>query len=128
MGSSVGAATWHAPCPQRRREAHMFTTLGVLSLLAASDRAPAPQSAFSYYRPRVEVWTNRGNDPYANGQAAQVHFRTEQDAYVTILRVDTDGRVRVLYPREPWDDNFARGGRDYEVQDRSSREDRKGVV
>ena len=100
----------------------MFTTLGVLSLLAASDRAPAPQSAFSYYRPRVEVWTNRGNDPYANGQAAQVRFRTEQDAYVTILRVDTDGRVRVLYPREPWDDNFARGGRDYEVQDRSSRD------
>jgi hypothetical protein len=98
----------------------MFTTLGVLSLLAASGRAPTAQPAFSYYRPRVEVWTNRGNEPYANGQAARVQFRTEQDAYVTILRVDTDGRVRVLYPREPWDDNFARGGREYEVLDRSS--------
>src|SRR2546422_10173130 len=111
----------------------MFTTLGVLGLLAASGGAPAPRPAlFYYYRPRVEVWTNRGDDPYASGQAARVYFRTEQDAYVTILRVDTDGRVRVLYPREPWDDNFARGGREYDVLQRSSPDafyvDRKSVV
>ncbi|PYO94920.1 MAG: hypothetical protein DMD60_14025 [Gemmatimonadetes bacterium] len=35
---------------------------------------------------------------------------------MTVLRVDTDGRVRVLFPREPWEDNFARGSRDYELQ------------
>ncbi len=44
-------------------------------------------------------------------------FQTEQDGYVTVLRVDTDGRVRVLFPREPWEDNLARGGRVYEVRD-----------
>jgi hypothetical protein len=43
-------------------------------------------------------------------------FQTDQDAYVTVLRVDTDGRVRVLFPREPWEQNFVRGGRVYEVQ------------
>jgi len=26
------------------------------------------------------------------------------------FRVDTDGRIRVLFPRDPWEDNFARGG------------------
>ena len=98
----------------------MLATLGFLSLLTLSGRAPSPQPASFYYRPHVEVWTNRGDDPYAGGQAARVYFRTEQDAYVTILRVDTDGRVRVLYPREPWDDNFVRGGREYDVLQRSS--------
>src|SRR2546425_10842634 len=98
----------------------MFATVGFFSLLTVSGRAPTPQPAALYYRPRIEVWTDRGDDPYASGQAARVSFRTEQDAYVTLFRVDTDGRVRVLYPREPWDDNFARGGREYEVLDRSS--------
>ena len=98
----------------------MLATLGFFSLLTVSGRAPTPQPASFYYRPHVEVWTNRGDDPYASGQAARVYFRAEQDAYVTILRVDTDGRVRVLYPREPWDDNFARGGREYDVLQRSS--------
>jgi uncharacterized protein DUF4384 len=93
----------------------MFASLGLLSLLTVSGGPPAAQPAAPSSRTRVEVWTNRGDDPYNTGQPARVSFRTEQDAYVTILRVDTDGRVRVLFPREPWEDNFARGGRDYEV-------------
>lgn len=92
----------------------MLTTFGLLSLLVSSAAVSD--------RPRVEVWTDRGDDPYATGQGVRVHFRTEQDAFVTILRIDTDGRVRVLFPREPWEDNFARGGRDYEVPGRDSRD------
>jgi len=95
-------------------QALMLTTFGLLSLLVGS--------AVVSDRPRVEIWTDRGDDPYASGQGVRVHFRTEQDAYVTILRIDTDGRVRVLFPREPWEDNFARGGRDYEVPGRDSRD------
>ncbi len=73
-------------------------------------------------RPKVEVWTNRRDDPYTSGQAVRVYFQTDQDAYVTLLRVDTDGRVRVLFPRQPWEDNFAHGGRVYEVASLTSRE------
>jgi len=100
----------------------MLTTFRLLSLLVGSVGGPAHQPAVVSYRPRVEIWTDRGDDPYASGQGVRVHFRTEQDAYVTILRIDTDGRVRVLFPREPWEDNFARGGRDYEVPGRDSRD------
>ena len=80
--------------------------------LAAAPQANTPPPE----RPRVEVWTAQGDAPYTAGQPARVYFQAAQDAYVTILRVDTDGRVRMLFPREPWDDNFARGGRIYEVQ------------
>src|SRR5881227_4344535 len=93
-------------------QALMLTTFGLLSLLVGSTVVSD--------RPRVEIWTDRGDDPYASGQGVRVHFRTEQDAYVTILRIDTDGRVRVLFPREPWEDNFVRGGREYDVLQRSS--------
>src|SRR6266700_954337 len=100
----------------------MLTTLWLLSVVTAPPGSPTMRSASVDYRPRVEVWTDRGDSPYASGQAVRVHFRADRDAFVTILRVDTDGRVRVLFPSEPWEDNFAGGGRDYEVQGRYDRD------
>jgi hypothetical protein len=104
----------------------MLTTFGLLSLLSVTGPVLTTpvvgQPAADGYRPRVEVWTDRGDDPYHSGQSARVHFRADRDAYVTILRVDTDGRVRVLFPRQPWEDNFARGGREYEVLGGSDRD------
>jgi len=92
----------------------MLAQLAALSLLASSGQPVAWPDASS--RTRIEVWTNRGDDAYASGQGARVFFRSDVDGYVTVLRVDTDGRVRVLFPLEPWEDNFARGGREYEIQ------------
>ena len=94
----------------------MLNTIWLLSLVTIPIGSPSIQRVPADYRPRVEVWTDRGDSPYTSGQGVRTHFRADRDAFVTILRVDTDGRVRVLFPREPWEDNFARGGRDYEVQ------------
>lgn len=71
-------------------------------------------------RQRISLWTNHDEDPYRRGDEARVYFKAEADGYVTVLRVDTDGRIRVLFPREPWEDNFARGGRTFEVLDRNN--------
>ena len=96
----------------------MFTTIAVLSLALVST-PPAREARLGSYRPRVELWTNRGDGAiYTRGEPVRLFFRVDQDAYVTIFRVDTDGRVRVLFPRDPWEDNFARGGRDFEVDSR----------
>ena len=78
---------------------------------------PAAVSA-ALERPRVTVWLDR-DQPYSSGEAARVYFKSEIDAYITIIRIDTDGRIRVLFPVEPWEDNFARGGRTFEVLGRS---------
>ena len=64
--------------------------------------------------PGIRLWTSHG-ETYRRGERVRVFFRTEQDAFVTILRVDSDGRVRVLFPREPWEDNAVRGGATYDV-------------
>ena len=94
----------------------MLNTIWLLGLATTPIGGPSIPRVSVEYRPRVEVWTDRGDSPYTSGQGVRAHFRADRDAFVTILRVDTDGRVRVLFPREPWEDNFARGGRDYEVQ------------
>lgn len=88
----------------------MFTALGGRPL-------PATVVAASHLdRPRVEVWTNRGDNPYRTGEDARVFLRADRDAFVALFRVDTDGRVRVLFPRDPWDDGFVRAGREFEVE------------
>jgi hypothetical protein len=63
---------------------------------------------------RIRVWADR-ESAYRRGDRARIYFRTEEPAYVTVLRVDTDGRVRTLFPREPWGETYVRGGRTLEV-------------
>lgn len=92
----------------------MLAHMALFALFLGTGAAPAPVVASE--RPKIEVWTSRGDDPYATGDVVRVFFKTEQDAYVTLLRVDTDGRIHILFPRDPWGDNFARGGREYEVE------------
>ncbi|MFI5235092.1 MAG: DUF4384 domain-containing protein [Gemmatimonadales bacterium] len=83
--------------------------------IAATRSAPIPlYRIIGEARPKISVWTN-STDPYQRGDRVRVYVSAETDAYVTVLRVDTDGRVRVLYPVEPWQDNFVRGGRTFEV-------------
>jgi uncharacterized protein DUF4384 len=99
----------------------MLTTLALFASLAGQPAAPVVATRLDSDRSRVSVWTDRGDDPYQTGRSARVYVRADRDAYVTIFRVDTDGQIRVLFPRDPWEDNFVRGGREFEVQD--TRED-----
>jgi hypothetical protein len=98
----------------------MLAHLALLTLATVptpGTRHPTP----AVYRPRIELWTNRGDAAvYTRGERVRVYFRLDRDAFVTIFRVDTDGRVRVLFPREPWDDSYVRGGREFEVEGRSA--------
>jgi len=72
-------------------------------------------------RPRITVWLDR-DDVYHRGDDARIYFKSDRDAYVTIVRIDTDGRMRVLFPIDPWEDNFARGGKTFEVLGRDQDE------
>lgn len=81
-----------------------------------------PFTLFFLQGPQIELWTDRDyGTVYHRGDRVRLYFRTDEDAYVTVFRVDTDGRIRVLFPEDPWEDNFARGGRAYEVRQRYER-------
>jgi len=71
--------------------------------------------------PPIKVSLNQDNY-FQRGDRARVKIRTAEDGYVVVLRSDAQGRVRVLFPLDPTDDDFVRGGRTIEVRGRGDRE------
>ena len=73
----------------------------------------------------MTVWTDR-DDPYERGEGARVYLSVDEPSHVAVFRVDTDGRIRVLFPREPWTDSYVRDERELEVT--GVRDDRSFLV
>jgi hypothetical protein len=67
-------------------------------LIGASIAAPAVVRA--QRAPNVDVWFEQGNE-FDRGQPGRVMYSGDAGSYVTVLRVDTDGRLTVLSPRLP---------------------------
>jgi len=97
----------------------MLVTLGWMLLAGlppvgtTPDRVLPPPPAASAAG-RITVWTDR-DDPYARGEDADVYLNVNEPSYIAVFRVDTDGRIRVLFPREPWTDTYVREERELEV-------------
>ena len=71
--------------------------------------------------PPIQLWIDPDH-ALVRGDRVRVHVRAAEDAYVVVLRVDAEGRVRALFPLDPGDDDFVRGGERQEVRGRSNRE------
>ncbi|HEX5387397.1 MAG TPA: DUF4384 domain-containing protein [Gemmatimonadales bacterium] len=91
-----------------------------LALLAGPAAAPASPAARAD-DPAIRLWLS-DDARYVRGDEVKVQVRTRDDGYVVVLRVDTDGRLRVLFPLDPGDDNFVRGGDKFEVKGRGDRQ------
>src|SRR5712691_13031081 len=93
-------------------------------LLLLSLAVPAPSGAgIPAVRndPPVQVWLNQDNH-FQRGDRAQVNVKLGEDGYLVVLRADADGRVGVLFPLDPGDDAFVRGGETREIRGRGDRE------
>ena len=90
----------------------MLTTL-LASIAVAASLADGPA-------PPITVTLNSGGQ-YSRGEYAQAQFRASADGYVLLLQTDQNGRIRVLFPLDPGDDNFIRGGKTYKVVGRDNR-------
>src|SRR6266704_1898725 len=71
--------------------------------------------------PAVKVWLNHDNY-FQRGDKARVNVKFADDGYLLVLRADAEGRVRVLFPLDPSNDNFVRGHETIEVRGRGDRE------
>src|SRR5207244_1841710 len=71
--------------------------------------------------PPVKVWLNHDNY-FQRGDKARVNVKLADDGYLLVLRADAEGRVRVLFPLDPSNDNFVRGHETIEVRGRGDRE------
>jgi len=93
------------------RLANILTAVLVLPMAFATAARATPRDP----SPQVVLWTNRGEDVYQRGDPMTVFVRSDVDAYLTVLRVDADGMVRILFPQSPFDDAFIPGGVDQVV-------------
>ncbi|MEM1178134.1 MAG: DUF4384 domain-containing protein [Acidobacteriota bacterium] len=64
----------------------------------------------------IEIWTDRGeNGRYCAGESIGIYFRTNADAWVSILDTDTRGRTHRIFPNR-WDrEHFVEAGRVYRL-------------
>ena len=93
----------------------LIASLPLLSLPTTHDDADPTARRMTAAAPgRVAVWSDR-EDPYERGQGARVYLSADRASHVAVFRVDTDGRVSVLFPREPWGDTYVREPRRFEV-------------
>ena len=93
-------------------------------MLSLVGSALAPANAASARAvsddPPIKVWLNHDN--FRRGDKARVNVKLGDDGYLVVLRTDADGRVRLLFPLDPGDDAFVRGGETIEVRGRGDRE------
>jgi hypothetical protein len=83
--------------------------------------APGQPLAAAKDDPPIQIWINNDRR-FFPGDRGKVQVRTEDDGYLIVLHADPDGNLRVLFPLDPTDDNFVRGGRKYEIRGRGDRE------
>lgn len=70
---------------------------------------------------RANLWLDRDEDEvYRRGDEQRVGFQTNEDAYAVVYRIDTDGLVTILWPRERLDDGFVFGGHEYRLPGREA--------
>lgn len=65
----------------------------------------------------AELWTNHSDNEFYIGDNIVLNYRVNDDAFVAVYSVDTRGRVRLLFPTDPGDDNYVRGGVTYRLPD-----------
>jgi uncharacterized membrane protein YgcG len=103
---------------QQYREGAMFINLLLPLLLAGGPGEPAVAKSDD---PPIQIWINN-DGRFLRGDRAKVHVRTDEDGYLVVLHADAEGHLRILFPLDPTDDNFVRGGKKYEVEGRGGRD------
>src|SRR5215216_2787802 len=99
------------------------TSLLLLAPLASSSaqverRNAKPTEKWSDEAPAVSVWFERGSSTLEVGEPVRVRFSVNEDAYVLVGRVDSDGRLQVLWPNNRAGRTYVRGGEEMLVRSR----------
>ena len=98
----------------------MITAL-LLPLVMLGSPSNPPARAAAGDDPAIQIWISNDRR-FLPGDRAKVQVRTREDGYLVVFHADPDGTLRVLFPLDPGDDNFVRGGRKYEIRGRGGRE------
>jgi len=92
------------------RRAGLIVLAGVACSAAALRAQDVPSTL------QTEIRFEGDREPVLQwGDRERLYFRTDRDAYVAILHIDTDGDTRLVYPRSPLDASYVVGGREHRL-------------
>lgn len=92
----------------------------IATLLVAAPIGPVrPVHVVTAPDPAVEISLNNDGN-YAPGGPVNVRVKTSDDGYLVVFRVDGDGQIQVLFPLDPDQDAFVRGGQEYALRGRDN--------
>jgi hypothetical protein len=72
--------------------------------------------------PNPPVRVKLSDDRLVVGERAKVYVQTATDGYLLVLRMDTQGNIRVLFPVDPRGNSAIRAGHKIEVRGRGDRD------
>jgi len=64
----------------------------------------------------VEIWVD--DDAFYEGDEISISFRANKDCYVAIYNIDTKGRVNLVFPNSPHDNNYIESNSIYQIPNR----------
>ena len=61
----------------------------------------------------IKLWTNK--KLFQPGDPIEFSFRSDQDCYLTLIDIATEGVIRVIFPNKRHPDNFIKAGKTYNI-------------
>ena len=95
----------------------------LVAVLASALPATGARAQDAYADPGIEarIWFDRGVEPVLErGERVRIYYRVDRNAHVAVFQIDSDGRTRLIFPRDPGQDTWVLGGRDYRLLHRRS--------
>jgi hypothetical protein len=94
----------------------MLLGIAGATLVALGIGPVAAQTAAGQEPLEARLWLGGGEEPVVRrGERVRIRYRTSEDAYAAVFRIDTDGWVHLVSPSHPGDVGFVRGGRDHQL-------------
>jgi Domain of unknown function (DUF4384) len=104
-------------------EVPMLMILAALLGPAGQPGTPVrPTSAAAPDQAAIQLTLNHKDGEYTAGEGVGIRVTTRDDGYILVLRVNDDRQIQVLFPLDPNDDAFVRGGKEYEIRSRDQGE------
>lgn len=95
-----------------------YVSLTAAMLLLAATHTASAGSPNGDPKVRVRL----SDDALLIGENAKVKVKTALDGHLIVLRMDSEGHVKVLFPVDPTDPDRIRGGKELEVRGRGDRD------
>jgi hypothetical protein len=95
--------------------------LSLLALLSSQPSVTPRANPAADPDPPIHVWLNSDGN-YLLGDHAKAYVRAGQGGYLVVLHAAPDGRVRVLFPIDPGNDQRIQARKKYELKGRAGHE------